>query len=316
MKALITGSAGFYGKYLCTELEENGYEVIRCDLKSVNGIIPMNILDSDRVLEIISQHRPDVLVNMAGQANVGLSWKKPQLTVQLNTIGLVNILEAVKVIKPDMRVIAIGSSDEYGSLKERGVNVTEEMPVSPMTPYAISKYAQEQFAQLYNSNFDMNICMVRQFNLGGAGQAKGFMISDFASGIVEIEDGKGEYLSVGNLESARDFTHVKDACRAIRLIAEKGHTGEIYNICSGKTYTAQQILDSLIDMAKVRIAVQQDPARMRPSDTPILCGSHKKLTDHTGWMPELGIREILVESLEYWRRSTENETAGSADLSS
>lgn len=199
MIALITGSAGFYGKHLSDELEENGYEVIRCDLKAEGDIISMDVMNSDMVLDIISQHRPDVLVNMAGQANVGLSWKKPQLTVHLNTIGLINILEAVKTVNPKMRVIAIGSSDEYGNLKERGANVVEEIPVSPMTPYAISKQAQEQFAQLYNMNYGMNVCMVRQFNLGGAGQAKGFMLSDFASGIVEIERGRRGYLSVGNL---------------------------------------------------------------------------------------------------------------------
>ncbi|SEH46491.1 GDPmannose 4,6-dehydratase [Ruminococcus flavefaciens] len=301
MKALITGSAGFYGKHLCTELEENGYEVIRCDLKAEDDIISMDIMDSDMVLDIISQHRPDVLVNMAGQANVGLSWKKPQLTVQLNTIGLINILEAVKTVNPKMRVIAIGSSDEYGNLKERGANVVEEMPVSPMTPYAISKQAQELFAQLYNKNFGMNVCMVRQFNLGGAGQAKGFMIADFASGIVDIERGQREYLSVGNLESARDFTHVKDACRAIRLIAEKGHTGEVYNICSGSTHTAQEVLDKLISMAKVQIEVRQDPARMRPSDTPVVCGNHDKLTSHTGWKPEMNLDEIIKDALGFWR---------------
>lgn len=301
MKALITGSAGFYGKHLCAELEENGYEVIRCDLKAEDDIISMDIMNSDMVLDIISQHRPDVLINMAGQANVGLSWKKPQLTVQLNTIGLINILEAVKTVNPKMRVIAIGSSDEYGNLKERGANVVEEMPVSPMTPYAISKQAQEQFALLYNKNFGMNVCMVRQFNLGGAGQAKGFMISDFASGIVEIERGQREYLSVGNLESARDFTHVKDACRAIRLIAEKGHTGEVYNICSGITHTAQEVLDRFISMAQVQIEVRQDPARMRPSDTPVVCGNHDKLTSHTGWNPEMNLNEIITDALDFWR---------------
>ncbi|MBS6580308.1 MAG: GDP-mannose 4,6-dehydratase [Clostridiales bacterium] len=121
MIALITGSAGFYGKHLSDELEENGYEVIRCDLKAEGDIISMDVMNSDMVLDIISQHRPDVLVNMAGQANVGLSWKKPQLTVHLNTIGLINILEAVKTVNPKMRVIAIGSSDEYGNLKQHRI---------------------------------------------------------------------------------------------------------------------------------------------------------------------------------------------------
>ena len=143
--------------------------------------------------------------------------------------------------------------------------------------------------------------MIRFFNLVGPGQAKGFMVPDFASGIVEVEKGEKDYLSVGNLESARDFTHVRDAVRAVRLVAEKGHAGEIYNICSGKTYTAQQILDKLVSMANAKIEVRQDPARMRPSDTPVVCGNHDKLTAHTGWQPELGMDTVLSEVLNYWR---------------
>ena len=301
MKALITGSAGFYGSYLSEELAQNGYEVIRCDLIPAEGILAADITNADQMLELVSQHRPDVLINMAGQANVGLSWKKPQLTVQLNTVGLINILEAVKAVDPGIRVIAIGSSDEYGRLKERGTDVTEDMPVHPMTPYAVSKQAQEQFAHLYHQSFGMDICMIRQFNLGGAGQAKGYLIPDFASGIAEIEAGLRDCMSVGNLESARDFTHVRDAGRAIRLIAEKGHAGEVYNICSGTTHTAKEILDKLIAMSSASVTVRQDPAKMRPSDTPVVCGNHAKLTAHTGWEPRLGIDEILRDVLDYQR---------------
>ena len=301
MKALITGGKGFVGSHLAAELEANGYEVICCDLFATDNIVAMDIMNPEMVLDILSKYKPDVLINMAGQANVGLSWKKPQLTVSLNTIGLINILEAVRTVDPSMRVITIGSSDEYGSLGEKGTNVTEDMPVNPMTPYAISKSAQDKFAQLYTRAYDMNVCMIRFFNLVGPGQAKGFMVPDFASGIVEVERGEKEYLSVGNLESARDFTHVRDAVRAVRLVAEKGHAGEIYNICSGKTYTAQQILDKLVSMAKTKIEVQQDPARMRPSDTPVVCGNHDKLTAHTGWHPELGVDTVLSEVLDYWR---------------
>ena len=143
--------------------------------------------------------------------------------------------------------------------------------------------------------------MMRLFNLGGAGQAKGFMIPDFASGIAEIEAGLRDVLLVGNLESARDFTHVDDACRAMRLIAEKGHAGEVYNICSGKAYTAQEVVDRLITMSGRIIEVRQDPSRMRPSDTPVLRGNHDKLTAHTGWEPQKDLDAILADALAYWR---------------
>lgn len=302
MKALITGGKGFVGSHLAAELEANGYEVICCDLYASDNIVAMDIMDSEMTLSVISEYKPDVLINMAGQANVGLSWKRPQLTVSLNTIGLINILEAVRKVSPEMRVITVGSSDEYGSLGEKGANVTEDMPVNPMTPYAISKSAQDNFAQLYNRAYGMNVCMIRFFNLVGAGQAKGFMIPDFASGIAEVERGEREYMLVGNLESARDFTYVRDAVRAVRLVAEQGHAGEVYNICSGRTFTAQAILDKLLSMSDKKIEVRQDPARMRPSDTPVVCGNHDKLTAHTRWQPEISIDTVLEEVLDYWRK--------------
>lgn len=301
MKALITGSKGFIGSHLSAELEANGYELIKCDIAEGDGIVAMNIMDQAMVQRVLEKYQPDVLINMAGQANVGLSWIKPQFTVELNTIGLINILESARTVDPKMRVIAVGSSDEYGNLREIGANVTEDIPVKPITPYAISKQAQELFAQLYVNSYGMDICMVRLFNLGGAGQMKGYMIADFASGVADVEAGKSTQMSVGNLTSARDFTHVKDACRAVRLIAEKGHKGEVYNICSGVTHTAQEVLDKLIGMAKVDVKVVQDPARMRPSDTPVVCGNHDKLTDHTGWKPELSLDQILQDALDYWR---------------
>ena len=299
MRALVTGSEGFIGRHLCGELEAQGYDVIRCDI--TGSAERLDITDAAAVKNALEKYAPDVIFNLAGQANVGLSWEEPQLTVRLNTLGFLNILEAVKSSGRKLRVIAMGSADEYGRPGQNGGSVTEDMPLSPMTPYAVSKQAQEQFAVIYARSCGMDICAVRQFNLAGAGQARGFMIPDFASGIAEIEAGRREYLSVGNLESARDFTHVRDACRALRLIAEKGRGGEVYNICSGKAYKAQEILDRLRALASVPIEVRTDPSRMRPSDTPVICGSHAKLTADTGWEPQLSIDDILTDALEYWR---------------
>lgn len=301
MRTLVTGARGFIGTHLCKELEMKGHEVIKCDVNADRDIVFIDIMDLKMIQNVIEEYQPDVLINLAGQANVGLSWKAPQITVQLNTVGLINILEAVRLVDPNIRVIAVGSSDEYGNLGKYGVNVTENTPVKPVTPYAISKLAQELFSQLYVRSYGLNICMIRLFNLGGAGQEKGYLISDFASGIAEIEYGKKSFLSVGNLDSARDITHVKDACRAIRLVAEKGCAGEIYNISSGTTHRTKKILEMLIHMSSADIDVRVDPVRMRPSDTPVVCGNHDKLTAHTGWQPELGIMEILTDALNYWR---------------
>ena len=156
-------------------------------------------------------------------------------------------------------------------------------------------------AQVYVRAYGMNICMTRSFNHGGAGQRLGFLIPDFASGIVKVERGEAKSLKVGNLTSRRDFTHVKDVARAYRLIGEKGKPGEVYNVGSGVTWSAQEILDKLCAMAVCPIPVEQDPARMRPSDTPVICCDHTKLTTDTGWQPQIPLEDILSDTLREWR---------------
>lgn len=301
MKALITGSEGFVGKYLRAELEAHGYDVTGLDLAPGEKTVAVNLLEAEKVDALLEEMQPEVIFHLAGQANVGLSWKKPAMTMEINLVAAVNLMEAARKYCPDCAIVLVGSSDEYGNLKEKGQLVSEETPLQPMTPYAISKIAQEQTGQAYAKAYGMKICMTRSFNHGGAGQKPGFMIPDFAQGIVKAERGEADAVCVGNLSSKRDFTHVKDIVRAYRLIAEKGKAGEIYNVGSGKTYSAQEVLDRLIAMAKVPVAVKQDPARMRPSDTPVICCDHSKLTRDTGWEPEIPLDEILKDTLEYYR---------------
>lgn len=301
MKALITGSEGFVGKYLRAELEAHGYDVTGLDLAPGEKTVAVNLLEAEKVDALLEEMQPEVIFHLAGQASVGLSWKKPAMTMEINLIAAVNLMETARKYCPGCAIVLVGSSDEYGNLKEKGQLVSEETPLQPMTPYAISKIAQEQTGQAYAKAYGMKICMTRSFNHGGAGQKPGFMIPDFAQGIVKAERGEADAVCVGNLSSKRDFTHVKDIVRAYRLIAEKGKAGEIYNVGSGKTYSAQEVLDRLIALAKAPVAVKQDPARMRPSDTPVICCDHSKLTRDTGWEPEIPLDEILKDTLEYYR---------------
>ena len=301
MKALITGSEGFVGRYLRTELEAHGYTVTGLDLQAGPKTLSVDLLDADATLDAVRATVPEVIFHLAGQANVGISWRIPGKTIELNEIAAVNLLEAVRTVCPECAVVLVGSSDQYGSLREAGASVSEETKMQPMNPYAISKAAQEQLGMAYAKSYGLRVCMTRSFNHGGAGQRPGFMIPDFASGIVRVERGEADAVSVGNLTSRRDFTHVKDVVKAYRLIAEKGKPGEVYNIGSGVTYSAQEVLDKLIGMAKCPVTVRQDPARMRPSDTPVICCDNRKLKKDTGWEPELGMEEILKETLEWYR---------------
>ena len=302
MRGLITGRQGFVGQYLRQELEENGYEVIGLDVQPGEGAIQADLLNPEQLAAAVRQAQPDAVFHLAGQADVAKSWKIPQKTMEINVIAAVNLMEAVRAFDSSVQMVMVGSSDQYGNLGEAGKLVSENLETNPQTPYAVSKKAQEEMARVYVRAYRMNICMTRSFNHGGAGQRLGFLIPDFASGIVKVERGEAKSLKVGNLTSRRDFTHVRDVVRAYRMIAEKGMPGEVYNVGSGVTWSAQEILDKLCEMAVCPIPVEQDPARMRPSDTPVICCDHAKLTDDTGWEPEIPLEIILTETVEYFRK--------------
>lgn len=302
MRALITGSQGFVGKYLRRELEENGYEVLGLDLQPGERTVQADLLDPEQLAQAVRKAKPEAVFHLAGQADVARSWKVPQKTMEINVIGAVNLMEAIRLFDPGVRMVIVGSSDQYGNLGEAGQCVRETLDTRPQTPYAVSKKAQEEMARVYTRAYGMHICMTRSFNHGGAGQRLGFLIPDFAAGIVRVERGEAESLKVGNLSARRDFTHVRDVVRAYRLIAEKGRPGEVYNVGSGTTYSAQEILDRLRAMASCPIPVEQDPAKMRPSDTPVICCDHSKLTQDTGWEPEIPLEVILRETLEWFRQ--------------
>ena len=301
MRALITGSQGFVGRYLRRELEESGYEVVGLDIQPGEGAIQADLLNPEQLAAAVRQAEPDAVFHLAGQADVARSWKIPQKTMEINVLAAVNLMEAARAFNPSVRMVLVGSSDQYGNLGEAGRMVSESLATHPQTPYAVSKKAQEEMARVYVRAYGMNICMTRSFNHGGAGQRLGFLIPDFASGIVKVERGEAKSLKVGNLTSRRDFTHVKDVARAYRLIGEKGKPGEVYNVGSGVTWSAQEILDKLCAMAVCPIPVEQDPARMRPSDTPVICCDHTKLTTDTGWQPQIPLEDILSDTLREWR---------------
>lgn len=301
MRALITGSQGFVGRYLRQELEESGYEVVGLDIQPGEGAVQADLLNPEQLAAAVRQAEPDAVFHLAGQADVARSWKIPQKTMEINVLAVVNLMEAARAFNPSVRMVLVGSSDQYGNLGEAGRMVSESLATHPQTPYAVSKKAQEEMARVYVRAYGMNICMTRSFNHGGAGQRLGFLIPDFASGIVKVERGEAKSLKVGNLTSRRDFTHVKDVARAYRLIGEKGKPGEVYNVGSGVTWSAQEILDKLCAMAVCPIPVEQDPARMRPSDTPVICCDHTKLTTDTGWQPQIPLEDILSDTLREWR---------------
>lgn len=226
MKALITGVDGFVGKYLSEYLLKQDYEVYGTTISEnykndkIN-VKKMNLLDTEQVNEVISDVKPNKIFHLAGQSAVGLSWEKPVLTVNINVNGTLNLLEAVRNYSKDSKILIIGSSDQYGPIKPEECPIKENKIQNPQSPYGVSKKAQEEMCKLYVNAYNMNIVMVRAFNHIGAGQSKNFVVADFASKIAQIEKGSEPVLKVGNLETFRDFTDVRDIVRGYALLLER-----------------------------------------------------------------------------------------------
>lgn len=306
MKALITGIDGFVGYHLYKLLISQGIEVHGTTINKdyINEDITlhhMNLLNKDEVINVIKKVSPNYVYHLAGQSAVGLSWKEPVLTMNVNVNGTINLLDAIREQKINCRTLIIGSSDQYGPVTIDMCPIKETQNLNPVSPYGISKCTQEQIAKLYADAYEMDIVMVRAFNHIGPMQGKNFVVADFASKIVEIEQGAEPILKVGNLDAYRDFTDVRDIVKGYVLLLNKGHSGDVYNIGSGKSIKVKDILDILVEYSKVEIKIEIDASKMRPIDVPKVECDNSKIKKHTGWYIENDIYSTLKDTLEYWR---------------
>lgn len=310
MKALIIGGAGFVGGYLIKELAASGWEVFATCLENekITGkcsVHSLNILEKDSVNDLIDEIRPDVVYHLAAQSSVSVSWKKPQFTADINVIGAINVLEAVRNSqKKDIRLLLIGSGEEYGFIRDGACPLSEEEPLDPGNIYAATKVCQGMLGKIYARAYKMDIVTVRAFNHSGPQQLPIFVISDFCRQIAVIEKGDAPAeMMVGNLSAKRDFTDVRDVVRAYRLLAEKGVSGKVYNVGRGKAVTIRFILDTALGFAKVPIKVKNDPARMRSSDIPLIEPDVSRIFEDTGWKAEISMEQTIEDTLNYWREN-------------
>ena len=305
-KVLVTGVDGFVAGYLSDYLFKSGYDVYGTTISETYKndkikIFKMNLLDVENVSDVIKNISPNMIFHLAGQSAVGLSWQKPVLTIDINVNGTLNLLEAVRINNINSRILIIGSSDQYGTIKPEDCPIKETQLQNPQSPYGISKKTQEEIGKLYVKAYKMNIIFVRAFNHIGARQGKNFVVSDFASKIVKIEKSAVPVLKVGNLDTLRDFTDVRDIVRGYLMLLESGKIGESYNIGSGNVIKVKDILKKLINLSSKKIKIEIDKEKFRPVDVPIVQCDNSKIKKDTGWSPEISIDETLKEVLEYWR---------------
>ena len=318
MKILITGITGFVGPHLaeyCLTLPETEIfgtvfsggvdkESQKIDeLKKRVELLECDLTEKASALEILEKTRPDKIFHLAAQSFVPLSWKSPQDTIVNNIVSELNIFEAIRALAIAPIIIIACSSEEYGLVSENELPVKEENPLRPLSPYAVSKVAQEMLGYQYSKSYGLKAVLTRFFNTEGPGRGEEFVCSNFAKQIVEIEKGKKEpVIFVGNLEAKRDFSDVRDMVRAYWLASEKCRFGEPYNICSGQPKSVQSVLDLLLSLSKAKnIQIKQDPARMRSSEVSSLFGDSSKFREETGWRPEIPFEKTMEDLLNYWR---------------
>ncbi|MBI3034106.1 GDP-mannose 4,6-dehydratase [Candidatus Woesearchaeota archaeon] len=303
MKSLITGIGGFVGPYLARHLLSKKHEVIGIEREpkaSVDGcrVFACDVLDREGVSRIIMNEKPDFIFHLAAISSVSQSLRNPELANRINIDGIRNILDAVSAHCPGSAVLVVSTAHVYGIPKR--LPLDEGHPANPVSDYGKSRLAQENLALSYFRKGGLKVVVSRSFNHTGPGQPAGFICSDFARQIAGIERGNEPVMKVGNLAAERDFSDVRDIVRAYSLALEKCSPGEVYNICSGKSYSGKHILGLMLSMSDKKISVVEDRIAKK-GDIPVLVGDNSKFVAATGWHPEIPFETTIRDVLEYWR---------------
>ncbi|WP_129672200.1 GDP-mannose 4,6-dehydratase [Candidatus Chloroploca sp. Khr17] len=314
MRVLLTGLTGPVGSFLADYLltlpavEVHAFKRWRSDARPIAHLLERvtihegDIEDPFAIDRAIAKAAPARIFHLAAQSYPSASWEAPIHTLRVNVEGTVNLLEAVRRHVPTARVHIAGTSAQYGTVAPEAIPIGETHPMRPGSPYGVSKVAAELTGLQYHDNFGLHVVVTRSFNHVGPRQGDRCSIQTFCRQMAAIELGLQEpILRVGNLEPRRDFTHTRDVARALWLLLEHGQPGEVYNLCSGQATRIGDIVQMVVERGRVPVEVQVDPARLRPSDEPILRGDNGKLCAATGWQPTIGMVEIVEELLAYWR---------------
>jgi nucleoside-diphosphate-sugar epimerase len=315
---LITGSAGMVGSHLIDYYRsllprEKIIGTWYQPTIDLNDIVPeceaveLDVTDAQKVSEIIYRHRPAVIYHLAAQSYPTVSWQKPIETINTNVNGTVNVFEAVKQIRNqepdyDPMVVVACSSAEYGaSLTPENTPVKEEAPLLPLHPYGVSKVGQDLLSFQYHHNFQIRCIRVRIFNTTGARKTND-VTSDFVQRAFAIATGKENTFKVGNLETRRAITDVRDLVNALVLLAEKGKAGEVYNVSGERVYQVKEIIPLVEKALGIRLKVEVDPALLRPSDEPIIFGDSSRLKRDTGWRQQFTLEQTIADMVGYHRK--------------
>jgi GDP-4-dehydro-6-deoxy-D-mannose reductase len=306
LRVLITGASGFAGGYLARACCSAGDSVL--GLSRSSAVPPgagegraIDLLDAGAFGTAVREFEPEVVCHLAALSSVGRSWEQPAQTMQGNAVAAANVLEAVRLEAPGARVVWVSSCEVYGSADR--LPIDEQAPLRPANPYAVSKLAGELLAAVYAEAHGLGVVRVRPFNHTGPGQPSVFVSSSLARQAAEarLRGARSVTLVTGNPDTRRDFIDVRDAVRAYRLLAERAHAGEVYNVSSGESIsTAEQVGLIAEVIAPIEVEHVVDPDRVRAHEVMDLRGSHDRLTAATGWQPEIPLRQTVAETIAWW----------------
>jgi GDP-4-dehydro-6-deoxy-D-mannose reductase len=308
---LVTGATGFAGGHLlerlCQRETTPSIEAWSRPGGQAEKTAPhvrwrrVDLLDARAVGAAIAESRPAAIYHLAGAAHVGASWDRSTQHLETHVLGTHHLLDAVLTHVPQCRVLVVSSGMIY---RPQDHPVSEQAPLGPVSPYALSKLAEDQLALHAAAHDGLDIVVARPFNHIGPGQSPDFAASSFAKQIAAIESGAlPRTITVGNLETARDLTDVRDVVTAYVALMGAGHRGTAYNVCRGTTVVMSDLLDRLLAMSNVEVTREQDPERLRPNDLPFLAGDASLLRAHTGWAPRIALETTLADLLTFWRRT-------------
>lgn len=312
-KILITGVAGFAGRYLLEHLlMHSAGDALHGTYYSIDSLDSLSSLPAtfhqadltkkEEVERVIQSIMPDEIYHLAASSATGESFEDPGAILTNNILSQVYLLEAVRKLDLDTKVIVISSSDIYGAVSKDMLPLNENAPFMPSNPYAVSKIAQDYLALQYFISYGMRTVRVRPFNHIGPRQTDKFVVARFAKKIAEIEKGLcPPTIEVGNMETKRDFTDVRDIVVAYTILMEHGQDGDVYNVGSGTSYRIGEILEKLLSLSTKEIGIQENKELLRPSDTPELLCDYSKIREKFGWKPTISLEVTLKNTLDYWR---------------
>lgn len=297
VKALIFGSNGFVGPWLARELVDNGWDVAcsdRADAPKVGlsgEYHAADLLDANRVKEVVAETSPDAVVNLAAVSSVGQSWRAPAATAEVNVVGTLNVLEAAKALGTCPKVLLVGSSEEYEPSEGP---LSEDSPLAGNNPYGISKRAVGEFADLYEAAGNVRVYRTRSFNHTGPGQAPSFVVPSWCSQVAALERaGRGGTMRVGDISVRRDISDVRDIVRGYRLLLESDRSGEVFNLGSGVATPLKDVLEAVIGFSSREIEYVVDSSLIRPADQPCVQADVSKAARELGWEPEIPLSQTL-----------------------